>query len=214
MKTEYEKEYVPGEDQTNSVIIGPGKYKHQRLLVCKLQQHKRVMVTTSAAYVQCGDVELEKKIDEKIEHFISWVEKHPNKKSQICLSFYEVKNKQPYWFTNKIERLYWEQWYINLNVAQHPKAHSSKSHNSKVVVDPGEEERIARRAAVEASLREVLFQIIKFVNEKKDHVPPIPNGDGVVYFPHEITIPSSSDSAFGMDMIKRMLQTGHPTMLS
>ncbi|KAK4584469.1 hypothetical protein RGQ29_022268 [Quercus rubra] len=165
-------------------------------------------------YVQCGDVELEKKIDEKIEHFISWVEKHPNKKSQICLSFYEVKNKQPYWFTNKIERLYWEQWYINLNVAQHPKAHSSKSHNSKVVVDPGEEERIARRAAVEASLREVLFQIIKFVNEKKDHVPPIPNGDGVVYFPHEITIPSSSDSAFGMDMIKRMLQTGHPTMLS
>lgn len=138
---------------------------------------------------------------------------------QICLSFYEVKNKQPYWFTNKIERLYWEQWYINLNVAQHLKAHSGKSHNSKVVVDPGgtipivhliedflvlhssqgkliysflmraEEERIARRAAVEASLREVLFQIIKFVNEKKDHVPPIPNGDGVVYFPHEITIP-------------------------
>ena len=51
MKTEYEKEYVPGEDQTNSVIIGPGKYKHQRLLVCKLQQHIRVMVTTSAAYV-------------------------------------------------------------------------------------------------------------------------------------------------------------------
>ena len=52
MKTEYEKEYVPGEDQTNSVIIGPGKYKHQCLLLCKLQQHKRVMVTKSAAYVQ------------------------------------------------------------------------------------------------------------------------------------------------------------------
>ncbi|XP_061363423.1 autophagy-related protein 101 isoform X2 [Gastrolobium bilobum] len=87
-------------------------------------------------YVQCGEVELEKKIDEKIEQFICWVEKHPNKKSQICLSFYEVKNKQASWFSNKIERLYWEQWYINLNVAQHPKAHSSKSHHSKVV-DPG-----------------------------------------------------------------------------
>ncbi|KAB1214679.1 hypothetical protein CJ030_MR5G022128 [Morella rubra] len=164
-------------------------------------------------YVQCGDVELENKIDEKIEQFINWVEKHPNKKSQVCLSFYEVKNKQPSWFTNKIERLYWEQWYVNLNVAQHPKAHSSKSHHSKVV-DPGEEERSARTAALEASLREVLFQIIKFVNEKKDHVPPIPNLEGVVSFPYEITIPSSSDSAFGMDMIKRMLQTGHPTMLS
>ncbi|XP_050208411.1 autophagy-related protein 101 isoform X3 [Mercurialis annua] len=164
--------------------------------------------------VQCGDIEVEKKIDEKIEQFISWVEKHPNKKSQICLSFYEVKSKQPSWF-NKIERLYWEQWYVNLNVTQQSKANSGKSHYSKVVVDPGEsasEERSARRAALEASLREVLFQIIKFVNEKKDHVPPI--SEGVIYFPYEITIPSSSDSAFGMDMIKRMLQTGHPTMLS
>ncbi|KAE8695926.1 ATG101-like protein [Hibiscus syriacus] len=166
-------------------------------------------------YVQCGDVELEKKIDEKIDHFISWLEKHPNKKSQICLSFYEVKSKQPSWFTNKTERLYWEQWYVDLNVTQHPKHHSSKSHHTKVVVDPVEsatEEKSSRRAMVEASLREVLFQIIKFVNEKKDHVPPI--SEGAIYFPYEITIPSSSDSAFGMDMIKRMLHSGHPTMLS
>ncbi|XP_062157339.1 autophagy-related protein 101 [Alnus glutinosa] len=168
-------------------------------------------------YVQCGDAELENKIDEKIEQFIGWVEKHPNKKSQICLSFYEVKNRQPSWYFNKVERQYWEQWYINLNVVQHTKAHSSKFNHSKAVVDPGEsaaEERSARRAALEASLREVLFQIIKFVNEKKDHVPPIPTREGVVCFPCEITTPSSSDSAFGMDMIKRMLQTGHPTMLS
>ncbi|KAK2969214.1 hypothetical protein RJ640_002201 [Escallonia rubra] len=87
--------------------------------------------------VQCGDTELEKKIDEKIEQFIDRVEKHPNKKNQICLSFYEVKSKQPSWFTNKVERLHWEQWYINLNVAQHPKTHSGKSHHSKVLVDPG-----------------------------------------------------------------------------
>lgn len=167
-------------------------------------------------YVQCGDMELEKKVDEKIDQFIDRVEKHPNKKNQICMSFYEVKNKQATWFTNKVERLYWEQWYIHLNVAQHQKTHSGKSHHSKVVVDPGEsasEERNARRAALEASLHEVMFQIIKFVNEKKDHVPPIPNLEGVS-FPYEITISSSSDSAFGMDMFKRMLQTGHPTMLS
>ncbi|CAM8941024.1 hypothetical protein QQ045_013731 [Rhodiola kirilowii] len=167
-------------------------------------------------YVQCGDVELEKKIDEKIDQFTSWVDKHPNKKSQICLSFFEVKNKQATWFTNKIERLYWEQWYINLNVAQHMKPYSGKSHHSKVLVDPGEtayEDISARRAALETSVREVLFQIIKFVNEKKDHVPSIPNREGIS-FPYEITIPSSSDSAFGMDIFKRMLQTGHPTMLS
>lgn len=56
---------------------------------------------------------------------------------QICVSFFEVKNKQATWFTQKVERLYWEQWYINLNVAQHVKTHSSKSHHSKLVVDPG-----------------------------------------------------------------------------
>ncbi|GAB4847027.1 hypothetical protein Ancab_026039 [Ancistrocladus abbreviatus] len=165
-------------------------------------------------YVQCGDIELEKKIDEKIDQFISWVEKHPNKKSQVCLSFYEVKNNKAICFSNKVERLHWEHWYINLNVFQHPKAHSSQSHQSKVV-DLGEtssDEERARGAALEASLNEVLLQIIKFVNEKKDHIPAIPRREGIS-FPYDVTIPSSSDNTFGMDMIKRMLQTGRPTML-
>ncbi|KAL0396673.1 UNVERIFIED_CONTAM: Autophagy-related protein [Sesamum calycinum] len=141
-------------------------------------------------YVQCGDVELERKIDEKIDQFIDKVEKHPNKKNQICLSFYEVKNKQATWFSNKVERLHWEQWYINLNVTQNPKGHSGKSHLPKVEVNPGDtaaEARRARRTALECSLRDILFQIIRFVNEKRDHVPPIPNLDGVS-FPYEITI--------------------------
>ena len=55
--------------------------------------------------------------------------------------------------------------------------------------ESGLEERSTRRAALEASLRDVMFQIIKFVNEKKDHVPPIPNREGVISYPYEITIP-------------------------
>ncbi|KAI9182520.1 hypothetical protein LWI28_026153 [Acer negundo] len=35
--------------------------------------------------VQCGDVKVEKKIDEKIEQFISWVQKHRNKKSLVAI---------------------------------------------------------------------------------------------------------------------------------
>lgn len=66
-----------------------------------------------------------------------WNSWHTPNLMQICLSFYEVKNKQATWFTNKVERLYWEHWYINLNTVQHPKAHFGKSHHSKVVVDPG-----------------------------------------------------------------------------
>lgn len=167
-------------------------------------------------YVQCGDLELEKKIEEKIDQFVNWVEKHPNKKSQMCLSFYEVRNKPGAWFAPKVERFYWEQWYISINVIS-PKTSGSKSHHGKAsVVDSGDammEERNARHAALELALRDVLFQIIRLVNEKKDHIPPVLNTD-VVSFPYEITIPSTSDSSFGMDMFKRMLQTGHPSMLS
>jgi len=167
-------------------------------------------------YVQCGDPDLERKIEEKIDQFVSWVEKHPNKKSQMCLSFYEDRNKPAVWFTNKVERFRWEQWYISINVIS-PKISGSKSHHGKaLVVDSGDtmmEEKNACHAALELALQGVLFQIIRLVNEKRDHIPPVLNED-VVSFPYEITIPSTSDSSFSMDMLKRMLQTGHPGMLS
>uniref|UniRef100_A0A1D1ZKI2 Autophagy-related protein 101 n=1 Tax=Anthurium amnicola TaxID=1678845 RepID=A0A1D1ZKI2_9ARAE len=165
-------------------------------------------------YVQCGNATLEKKIEDKVDHFYGWAEKHPNKKGQVLLSFYEVKNKQASWFTNKVERLCWERWFINLHVLQ-PRVHG-KSHNMKTALYPGEtnqEESISRYAGLEASLREVLFQIIQFVNEKKEHIPSVPNLEGAL-FPYEITLPSHSDSSFGVEMIKRMLQTGHPSMVS
>ncbi|MQM07300.1 hypothetical protein Taro_040140 [Colocasia esculenta] len=135
---------------------------------------------------------------------------------QILLSFYEEKNKQVSWFTNKVERQHWEQWYINLHIMQ-PNVHG-RSGNTRAALDPAagnkKEESSSRHASLEASLREVLFQIIKFVNEKKDHIPPVPNLDCIVSFPFEITVPSHSDSSFGVEILKRMLQTGHPTMLS
>ncbi|MQL85640.1 hypothetical protein Taro_018154, partial [Colocasia esculenta] len=241
-------------------------------------------------YVQCGNAEIEKKIEEKVDNFYGWMEKHPNKKGQVCfqhffvseasimtltnvsterkpifphvvvanqikhklllvqilLSFYELKNKHGSWFGNKLVRHDWEQWYINLHILQ-PKVHG-KSHSSKAALHPREanqEESRSRHAALEASLHEVMFQIIKFANDKKDHIPPVSNLEGVS-FPYEITIPrfvtshtyamnscftcswdlfitdftsensalSHNDSSFGVEMFKRMLQTGHPSMLS
>lgn len=49
------------------------------------------------------------------------------------------------------------------------------------------EERNKRDAVLEASLREVLFQILQIVNDKKDHIPPVSNSN-IVSFPYEITI--------------------------
>ncbi|GKE38418.1 hypothetical protein Tco_1461823, partial [Tanacetum coccineum] len=46
--------------------------------------------------VQCGDAELEKKEDEKIDQFIDRVEKHPNKKNQVLLSTYHFTKSHPF----------------------------------------------------------------------------------------------------------------------
>jgi autophagy-related protein 101 len=161
-------------------------------------------------YAQCGDEAIEKRIEEKIDNFVQWVEKHPNRKSQVCLSFYETRNKQTAWFSSKVERLHWEQWCIYMNVVQ-----TSQSQNKfGDVPESALEERQRRHAVLEAALREVIVQILQFVNEKKDHIPPVVSSSEVASFPYEITIPSSSDSSFSMDMFKRMLQTGPPNMLS
>eukprot|EP00271_Cylindrocystis_brebissonii_P013500 TRINITY_DN33361_c0_g1_i1.p1 TRINITY_DN33361_c0_g1~~TRINITY_DN33361_c0_g1_i1.p1 ORF type:complete len:247 (+),score=49.62 TRINITY_DN33361_c0_g1_i1:321-1061(+) len=194
-------------------------------------------------YVQCGDSAIEKKIDEKIEHFCTWVEKHPLKKGQVCLSFYERRNKQT-WFSSKQQRLFWEQWCLQLRVVSNEEQHVQQQEQQQPLPSPSgstprsrdgawpatpfspergtqegcgdgvaeAEDRRQRTAALEAELRDVLLQVLFIVNEKRDHIPPVVSAD-VASFPYEITIPTTSDSAFGMDMLKRMLQTSPPAML-
>jgi len=167
-------------------------------------------------YVQCGDSATEKKIEEKIDHFLSWVEKYPNKKSRVCLSFYETRSKHMAWFS-KVERLYWEQWCIQLHVVPPAPLKAKKFYDSSQSGETGEtmmDDRQRRHATLEAALRDVITQVLVIVNEKKDHIPPVLQPDVVISFPFEISIPSSSDSSFGMDVFKRLLQTGPPTMLN
>ncbi|KQJ86804.1 autophagy-related protein 101 isoform X1 [Brachypodium distachyon] len=137
-------------------------------------------------YVQCGLPDLEKEVDEKINQFIAWAEKHPNRRSQVCLSFFDEKNKHPGWFSNKTERIYWEQWFINLHVISpkgHGKQHSSKAQTN--ITGEASEQASSRHDALGSLIQEVLFQIINYANEKKDHIPPI--SDRI--FNHEISIP-------------------------
>uniref|UniRef100_A0A0E0ASM7 Uncharacterized protein n=1 Tax=Oryza glumipatula TaxID=40148 RepID=A0A0E0ASM7_9ORYZ len=43
---------------------------------------RREMGNLTCGRVQCGLPELEKEVDEKINQFVAWVEKHPNRSSQ------------------------------------------------------------------------------------------------------------------------------------
>lgn len=59
--------------------------------------------------VQCGDVELERKIDEKIEQFIDKVEKHPNKKNQVLLLWSSL--------ATSLFKDYYAMWYIYFSIS-------------------------------------------------------------------------------------------------
>lgn len=42
-------------------------------------------IVVCVTQVQCGEIEVEKKIDDKIEQIITWIAKHPNKKIQVYI---------------------------------------------------------------------------------------------------------------------------------
>ncbi|KAK6939951.1 Autophagy-related protein 101, partial [Dillenia turbinata] len=175
--------------------------------------------------VQCGDVDHEKKIDEKIDQFIGWVEKHPDKKSQVCylvsllwtFTVTEVENFP--WlrlhsfnlFTFGLKKFgsfqvkdIFATWQICLSfyeVTQHVKVHSNRSHHSKPVVDSGVEFWVSEEGHT------ILFKVKVAIQINGGKVENDSNATrhGRISF---VANWSSSESGFGMDVLKRMLQTG------
>ena len=57
-----------------------------------------------------------------------------------------------------------------------------------MILENASEESSSRHAALESSLCEVLFQIIRFADEKKDHIPTVQNSE-IISFPFGISTP-------------------------
>jgi autophagy-related protein 101 len=157
------------------------------------------------SYVQCGDPSVERTVEDKVSALCSWVEKRPGKNLTVLVSFYDKRVKQgALWFSKQEERLYWEQWRIHLDVVR-PAYRGDP--------DP-EATRRQRHTALEAALQEGLLALLAMVSDKRDHIPPVGSAE-VVCFPYEITLPSDTDSPFGLDMFKRVvLNSTPPAMLS
>ncbi|EIE19548.1 DUF1649-domain-containing protein [Coccomyxa subellipsoidea C-169] len=149
-------------------------------------------------YVQCGDTLVERVIEEKIDQFYGWVEKHPGKRGQVSLAFFEKRKTQRWSLIGgkQEERLYWEQWHAKLQEA----------------------------------VEQVMTLIIRAVNEKKDHIPPVTSA-AVLTFPFEITVAGRHDAqrhlmgvaccrrdgniGYGLETMKRLLMhTSPPPVLS
>eukprot|EP00301_Raphidiophrys_heterophryoidea_P020860 c5447_g1_i2.p1 GENE.c5447_g1_i2~~c5447_g1_i2.p1 ORF type:complete len:133 (-),score=33.56 c5447_g1_i2:83-481(-) len=117
-------------------------------------------------------------------------------KGQICLSFFERKVKPGLWFAKQEEHIYWEQWGIPVAVTP-----SSSSMDGT--------ERRQRQLRLEQSLTDRIAYILRVVNEKHNHLPPVPAPVGATpaCFPFEISIPQGSD---GWAMWRRVLNTQSP----
>ena len=74
---------------------------------------KKILMHAMDVQAQCGDPYVEKTIEDKINQFYAWVEKHPRKKGQVVLAFFEKRKTQRWSLIGgkQEERLFWEQWW-------------------------------------------------------------------------------------------------------
>ncbi|KAG0293215.1 hypothetical protein BGZ96_003156 [Linnemannia gamsii] len=133
------------------------------------------------------DPEVDKLVDEKITAFVKVVDANPQSKGQIGIMFYEKRTKRA-WFTSTSSEVCWEQWAITINVVTN--------------INDKDKQRSIKN--MEKALSSLFLSILRTVNERKDHIPPITTSDGNP-FPYQIVIPTASDT-WG-SMFKRMLDT-------
>ncbi|DBA94021.1 hypothetical protein WJX77_005384 [Trebouxia sp. C0004] len=159
-------------------------------------------------YVTCGSAFVQQKIEEGIDRFHTWVEKHTGKQGQVCLQFYEKRQKTGGWFGRQEERLYWEQWVVELAIVEPQISLQEQSSLTPASV------RARRHTKLQTAVEEALLSIICAVNDKKDHIPPVVSPH-LVTFPFDITVAGEGGAPFGLDTVKRMLmQTRPPPVLS
>ncbi|KAG9289813.1 hypothetical protein G9A89_015393 [Geosiphon pyriformis] len=151
-------------------------------------------------YAAIDDPEIEKEVNEKVKQFERNLESHASQKGQyifkkneefntspkIAVMFHEKRTKKA-WFSKSEEEICWEQWAITI----------------KTIVCRREIDQLKMRKDMNKQLNYCLLNIIRFVNEKKDHIPPITEDNKKNPFPYQIVIPATDDS-WG-SMLKRML---------
>ncbi|GAX80828.1 hypothetical protein CEUSTIGMA_g8263.t1 [Chlamydomonas eustigma] len=159
-------------------------------------------------YVKCDDSDIEARVEASISDFCSTVERRPADAIQLCLAFYEVRKKAA-WFGSKDERLYWEQWFINVKVVnsdeQQQQGYTSMKHTG------ASKQQLKQQAALQRALSEVLHA----VNEKRDHIPPLSSLTSSC-FPFDVMSSGNSKTGFGANIqaVKKILQSTPPMMLS
>ncbi|RIB09839.1 autophagy-related protein [Gigaspora rosea] len=120
-------------------------------------------------YSAIDDPEVEKVVDEKVEQFVRNLENHGNQKGQISVTFHEKRTTRNAWFSRSEEDICWEQWAVTITT----------------VICHSERDKLRIRKDMDRQLSTCLFNIIRYVNDKKDHIPPITSLDANP-FPYQV----------------------------
>jgi len=132
-------------------------------------------------YVQCVDITVEREVNARVEAAMNWLDKNPRKPVQVSLSFFEKRYKQA-WFSKQEERLYWEQWTVCIHCSNH------RQRSTTITGDTHDlQEHHERQKRLQDLLRETLAMVLRHVNEKREHIPPVVSSEAVT-FPYEIAV--------------------------
>lgn len=163
-------------------------------------------------YIKCGDEAADKLIESKLLELCSALDRQqrsasqPDTLVQVTLSFYESRKKQA-WFGTQDERLYWEQWIIN--ICLRPPQHALTTCSSSGV------QQFNR---LQKSMEDLIAYVVLCVNEKKDHIPPVISQSALTYaFDIALagTTAARGASVIGLKAVKKLLlQAAPPPVLS
>ncbi|KXZ47205.1 hypothetical protein GPECTOR_37g211 [Gonium pectorale] len=184
-------------------------------------------------YAQCGDPGVEAKVESRLADFCAQVEKRPIELHQLQLSFYETRRKQA-WFGSQDERLYWETWTLSVLVLQpsdltlqqqqpqpQPQASAAAAASAQQASAAQQAQqqqpnyaqaRAARAARLQSALEEQLALVVRRVNDRRDHLPPVLNASATT-FPFDITFSGSAPRGSlqgGLQAVGKMLLKATP----
>ncbi|KAG1679613.1 hypothetical protein FOA52_006130 [Chlamydomonas sp. UWO 241] len=168
-------------------------------------------------YVACEDAGLEAAVEARISELCTTLERRPAASAQVRVGFYQTRKKAA-WFGSKDERLYWEQWFINLSIVS-PELIERDAYATRRTSSGGGgiggDGASPLHVRAEAGLSAAQAEVVRFVNERRDHIPPVASASAVT-FPFDITMSGGSKTAFEAKLheVKKMvLQAAPPPML-
>lgn len=163
-------------------------------------------------YCRVNDNAIQKTVEATLTTFLALLEQNGESAGHACLAFFSTSLTKT-WLSTKEEKRHWERWVIPITLTSGRGSIALSSH-----------ERARAAHETQKSIRDAILYIVRVVNEKKDHIPPIKakgkNGANVCY-PFEITFTAgaggkhdgSDGSSWGIQTFKRMLKQGPPMLM-